>query len=193
MHRAQSAFTLIVLIGLLILAIVIGFWAWQQIGSVEIGTHGWIALGLGAVLTFMVGAGLMGAEIALVFALAGHDVLLSDRSEELLHALSVLVDHTTGRIAHAMELVEAHVDLTTRRACPFQPEVAARGMPPIGPGPIGPNPPGGGTSIESPSAARYSVRNASVTQCCQVSAHGSNPGSLSGACVVAANNAAYAA
>ena len=31
-----------------------------------------------------VGAGLMGAEIALVFALAGHDVLLSDRSEELL-------------------------------------------------------------------------------------------------------------
>jgi 3-hydroxybutyryl-CoA dehydrogenase len=32
----------------------------------------------------VVGAGLMGAEIALVFALAGHDVLLSDRSEELL-------------------------------------------------------------------------------------------------------------
>ena len=34
----------------------------------------------------VVGAGLMGAEIALVFALAGHDVLLSDRSEELLAA-----------------------------------------------------------------------------------------------------------
>ena len=34
----------------------------------------------------VVGAGLMGAEIALVFALAGHDVLLSDRSEELLKA-----------------------------------------------------------------------------------------------------------
>jgi 3-hydroxybutyryl-CoA dehydrogenase len=32
----------------------------------------------------VVGAGLMGAEIALVFALAGHDVLLSDRSDELL-------------------------------------------------------------------------------------------------------------
>jgi 3-hydroxybutyryl-CoA dehydrogenase len=32
----------------------------------------------------VVGAGLMGAEIALVHALAGHDVLLSDRSEELL-------------------------------------------------------------------------------------------------------------
>jgi len=32
----------------------------------------------------VVGAGLMGAEIALNFALAGHPVLLSDRSEELL-------------------------------------------------------------------------------------------------------------
>ena len=32
----------------------------------------------------VVGAGLMGAEIALVFALAGHDVLLQDRSEEAL-------------------------------------------------------------------------------------------------------------
>lgn len=32
----------------------------------------------------VVGAGLMGAEIALIFALAGHDVLLHDRSEESL-------------------------------------------------------------------------------------------------------------
>lgn len=32
----------------------------------------------------VVGAGLMGAEIALVFALAGHDVLLHDRSDEAL-------------------------------------------------------------------------------------------------------------
>lgn len=32
----------------------------------------------------VVGAGLMGAEIALVFALAGHDVLLHDRSEDAL-------------------------------------------------------------------------------------------------------------
>jgi len=32
----------------------------------------------------VVGAGLMGAEIALVFALAGHEVLLHDRSEEAL-------------------------------------------------------------------------------------------------------------
>src|SRR5579864_1888306 len=34
----------------------------------------------------VVGAGLMGAEIALVFALAGHDVLLSDRSDDILAA-----------------------------------------------------------------------------------------------------------
>ena len=39
----------------------------------------------------VVGAGLMGAEIALVFALAGHDVLLSDRTEaELKTALERL-------------------------------------------------------------------------------------------------------
>src|SRR5579863_97433 len=34
----------------------------------------------------VVGAGLMGAEIALVFAVAGHDVLLSDRSDDILAA-----------------------------------------------------------------------------------------------------------
>jgi 3-hydroxybutyryl-CoA dehydrogenase len=34
----------------------------------------------------VIGAGLMGAEIALVFAVAGHEVLLSDRSEEILAA-----------------------------------------------------------------------------------------------------------
>ena len=55
----RSAFTLIVLFGLLILAAITGWWAWREIGDVEIGMHGWIALGLGAVLTFLVGAGLM--------------------------------------------------------------------------------------------------------------------------------------
>jgi len=33
----------------------------------------------------VVGAGLMGREIALVFALAGHEVILLDRSQDLLH------------------------------------------------------------------------------------------------------------
>src|SRR6266545_6770615 len=49
----------------------------------------------------VVGAGLMGAEIALVFALAGHDVLLSDRTEALLAAalerLGRLLDRGVGR------------------------------------------------------------------------------------------------
>jgi 3-hydroxybutyryl-CoA dehydrogenase len=49
----------------------------------------------------VVGAGLMGAEIALVFALAGHDVLLSDRSEALLMAalerLGRVLDRGIGR------------------------------------------------------------------------------------------------
>jgi hypothetical protein len=55
----RSAFTLVVLFGLLILAAITGFWAWQEVGEVEIGTHGWVALGLGAALSFVVGAGLM--------------------------------------------------------------------------------------------------------------------------------------
>ena len=49
----------------------------------------------------VVGAGLMGAEIALVFALAGHDVLLSDRTEALLTAalerLGRVLDRGIGR------------------------------------------------------------------------------------------------
>jgi uncharacterized membrane protein len=55
----RSAFTLIVLFGLLILAAITGFWAWQEVGEVEIGPHGWIAIALGAALIFLVGAGLM--------------------------------------------------------------------------------------------------------------------------------------
>jgi hypothetical protein len=43
----------------LILAALVGFWAWQEVGEVAIGMHGWIALALGAALTFLVGAGLM--------------------------------------------------------------------------------------------------------------------------------------
>lgn len=63
-------------------------------------------------------------------ALVGHEVsahfLLLDRSTKLMHAVSVLVNHTTGRIANAVEFVEAHVDLRTRRACAFRPEAAER-------------------------------------------------------------------
>ena len=41
----------------------------------------------------VVGAGLMGAEIALVYALAGYDVLLSDRTED---ALKSALDRLAG-------------------------------------------------------------------------------------------------
>jgi 3-hydroxybutyryl-CoA dehydrogenase len=40
----------------------------------------------------VVGAGLMGAEIALVYALAGHDVLLSDTSDGLLQQATARLD-----------------------------------------------------------------------------------------------------
>jgi 3-hydroxybutyryl-CoA dehydrogenase len=49
----------------------------------------------------VVGAGLMGAEIALVFALAGHDVLLNDRDQASLDSatvrLRVLLEKGVGR------------------------------------------------------------------------------------------------
>lgn len=40
----------------------------------------------------VLGAGLMGAEIALVYALAGHEVLLGDTSEAILAAASQRLD-----------------------------------------------------------------------------------------------------
>jgi NADH:ubiquinone oxidoreductase subunit 5 (subunit L)/multisubunit Na+/H+ antiporter MnhA subunit len=55
----RSAIVVFVLMGLLLACAAAGYWAWQEIGDVEIGLHGWIALGLGAGLTFLVGAGLM--------------------------------------------------------------------------------------------------------------------------------------
>jgi hypothetical protein len=55
----RSALTLVVLLGLLLLAVAIGFWAWQQMADVEISRQGLIALALGVVLTILLGAGLM--------------------------------------------------------------------------------------------------------------------------------------
>lgn len=60
---------------------------------------------------------LVGQEISAHFRML-------DRSEKLLHAVTILVNRTTNRIANSIEFVEAHVDLTSRRACPFQPELA---------------------------------------------------------------------
>ena len=55
----RSAIVVLVLVGSLLVSAGTAYWAWQEVGEVEIGTHGWIALGLGAALTFLVGAGLM--------------------------------------------------------------------------------------------------------------------------------------
>ena len=55
----RSAGTLIVLLGLLAAIAGVALWAWHEIGEVAISGHGLIALGLGVVLTFLVGAGLM--------------------------------------------------------------------------------------------------------------------------------------
>jgi NADH:ubiquinone oxidoreductase subunit 5 (subunit L)/multisubunit Na+/H+ antiporter MnhA subunit len=55
----RSAFTVVFLVGLLAATVGVAFWAWSEIGEVEIGWHGLIALGLGAVFTFLLGAGLM--------------------------------------------------------------------------------------------------------------------------------------
>jgi heme/copper-type cytochrome/quinol oxidase subunit 3 len=67
----RAALTLVVLLGLLLLAVAVGFWAWQEMADVEISRQGLIALALGVVLTFLLGAGLM----ALVFysARRGYD------------------------------------------------------------------------------------------------------------------------
>ena len=55
----RSALTVAVLLGLLAASAGVAFWVWQEIGAVEIGMHGLIAIGLGAVFTFALGAGLM--------------------------------------------------------------------------------------------------------------------------------------
>ena len=71
----------------------------------------------------VIGAGLMGAEIAFIFANAGHDVLLTDRTQEALDAavlrLSSLYDKGVGRgfyQAEAKQAVLSRIALTTDRA-----------------------------------------------------------------------------
>lgn len=49
-----------------------------------------------------------------------------ERADKVFHAVSVLVNHTTGRVANTLEVLEAHVDLTTRRARSIPDDLAAR-------------------------------------------------------------------
>jgi flagellar basal body-associated protein FliL len=55
----RSAIVAMVLVLVLLVCAGFAYWAWQELGEVEIGVHGLIALVLGAVLTFGLGAGLM--------------------------------------------------------------------------------------------------------------------------------------
>lgn len=55
----RTALTVIVLIGLLAASAGVAYWVWLEIGEVEISGHGLIALGLGVVVTFVLGTGLM--------------------------------------------------------------------------------------------------------------------------------------
>lgn len=72
----------------------------------------------------VVGAGLMGAEIALVYAIAGHDVLLNDRDaaslDRGLARLRMLMEKGVGRGWYAGDQVEPTLD-RIRRA----PDIAA--------------------------------------------------------------------
>ena len=55
----KTFLTLAILLGFLGVSVLFGYWIWTDLEDVEISRHGWIALTLGAVLTFLVGAGLM--------------------------------------------------------------------------------------------------------------------------------------
>lgn len=62
---------LVILGGVLILTGVWGFSVWSASSGVEMGKHGWIALGLGTFFSLLIGCGLM----ALMFfsSRSGHD------------------------------------------------------------------------------------------------------------------------
>lgn len=62
--------------------------------------------------------------------LVGHEVSahlrILGRGSKTIHAVTILVNRTTGEIASTLEFVEAYVDLTTRRATAIAPDVAER-------------------------------------------------------------------
>lgn len=64
----RAAGTIAVLLALLAVSTAVAIWAWQEIGDVEMGWHGWVALGLGIGLSIVVGVGLM----ALLFFSSRH-------------------------------------------------------------------------------------------------------------------------
>lgn len=57
----RPAVLLTVVLGTLLLAsAAVSLWVWNQLGDIEMGTQGYIALGLGVLATLVIGGGLMG-------------------------------------------------------------------------------------------------------------------------------------
>ncbi len=59
-----------------------------------------------------------------------------DRGDKVFHGISVVVNHSTGRIANTLEVLEGHVDLVARRPPPSRrtwPSASMRRSPPTGP------------------------------------------------------------
>lgn len=50
---------------------------------------------------------------------------LVDRSDKVMHGLSILTNATRGTVANTLEFIEGHVSLTTRRTVAFEPDLAA--------------------------------------------------------------------
>ena len=56
----KSVVLVAILLPLLAGTTAVSVWVWRQLGDTEIGVHGYIALGLGALFTLLIGGGLMG-------------------------------------------------------------------------------------------------------------------------------------
>ena len=55
----RSATLTVIFLLVLLGAVAVALWMWNELGDVQISTPGLIALGLGAALSFLLGAGLM--------------------------------------------------------------------------------------------------------------------------------------
>lgn len=64
-------------------------------------------------------------EILVGQEVSGH-VRLLGRGPKTVHAVTILLNRSTGRVASTVEFVEAYVDLTTRRSTPMPDALAAR-------------------------------------------------------------------
>jgi len=91
----RTGLTVAILLGLLALTIGVALWAWQGIGEVPISGHGLIALGLGAALTALLGAGLM----ALMFfsSRRGYDDRASDADPTARRSRTALEENRADR------------------------------------------------------------------------------------------------